>query len=509
MPAKLITRKREYQPSGEQEQAAPVARRPRPEADEAEPMETGRPHQAFVESEARKYWQDMVYIGSLAKPDRQELRAAAMPVLIKCLQKRGVVRFLAPTVKAHMAVNVMHMHAADRGELTGRPYPSPDHIEALLRYMKVTRLAPQPIPLPWHEAPKHPPIYYYIDPITKQPTPREDALIRAEYVRDKSTGELLTEASHIYPSTDPHGQPPPEVVENKSGVYYRLKNTDVKVIVEICIVLWIFERPIFFAEFDLSRYKFTPHRPESYEDDPLENWPPDQALIESEARKYWQDMVNTGSLAKPDRQELRAAAMPILLKCLRKRGWVRFLAPTVKAHMAVNVMYMHATDRGELTGEYKGPYLSSDHIDALLRYMKVTRLAPQPIPLPWHGAPKHPTIYYYIDPITKQPTPREDALIRAEYVRRRWDGKPVTRMSHIHPSDPYGQPPPEVVERKSGIYYRLSVERGEIKVSICYLFWPKPEKHREPGTMVMPLSDYKFTPHYFKPAWLESDEDEP
>ena len=60
MPAKLITRKREHQPAAEQEQAAPVARRPLPEADEAEPVEPGRPYQAFVESEARKYWEDMV-----------------------------------------------------------------------------------------------------------------------------------------------------------------------------------------------------------------------------------------------------------------------------------------------------------------------------------------------------------------------------------------------------------------------------------------------------------------
>ena len=54
MPAKLIPRKREHQPAGEQEQAAPVAQHPRSESDEAEPVETGRPHQAFVEREARK-----------------------------------------------------------------------------------------------------------------------------------------------------------------------------------------------------------------------------------------------------------------------------------------------------------------------------------------------------------------------------------------------------------------------------------------------------------------------
>ena len=188
MPAKLITRKREYQPSTEQEQAAPVAKRPSPEADEDEPVETGRPYQAFVEREARKYWEDMVQPGSLAKPEQQELRAAAMPILCTGLRKRSGVRFLPPTVKAHMVVNAMHLHAKHRKELTRPytgPYPVSDHIEALIQYAEDTGLLGREIPLPEHEGPKHPSIYYYIDPITRQPTPREDALLRAEYVRDK------------------------------------------------------------------------------------------------------------------------------------------------------------------------------------------------------------------------------------------------------------------------------------------------------------------------------------
>ncbi len=90
MPAKLITRRREYQPAAEREQAAPVVQRPLPEADEAEPMEPGRPYQAFVESEARKYWEDMVEQPGrpvkpdrLVKPDQQKLRAAASQLLLK------------------------------------------------------------------------------------------------------------------------------------------------------------------------------------------------------------------------------------------------------------------------------------------------------------------------------------------------------------------------------------------------------------------------------------------
>ena len=94
MPAKLITRRREHQPAAEPEQAAPVARRPLPEADEAEPVEPGRPYQAFVESEARKYWEDLVeQHGTLAKPNQQQLRTAAMPILLEGLRRnRGGAR---------------------------------------------------------------------------------------------------------------------------------------------------------------------------------------------------------------------------------------------------------------------------------------------------------------------------------------------------------------------------------------------------------------------------------
>ena len=57
-------------------------------------------------------------IHSLVKPSRQEIRAAAMPILCQALRNRGKAGFLPPAIKAHMAVNVMHMRAAERGETT-------------------------------------------------------------------------------------------------------------------------------------------------------------------------------------------------------------------------------------------------------------------------------------------------------------------------------------------------------------------------------------------------------
>ena len=251
MPAKLIPRKREHRPAVEQEQAAPVAQHPRSESDEDEPVETGRPHQAFVEREARKYWEDMVQPGSLVKPEQQELRAAARPILLRALRNRGDVRFLPPTVKAHMAVNIMHMHAADSKVIPGTyygPYPVDNYVDALIQYAEDTRLAPREIPLPWHEQPKHPPIYYYIDPITRQPTPRRDALICAGYLRRPWRGnERVTEASHIHPTLDRYGQPPPEVLEKKSDVYYQLvvltedEREELRIV--ICSVRWSGQMP--------------------------------------------------------------------------------------------------------------------------------------------------------------------------------------------------------------------------------------------------------------------------
>ena len=364
-------------------------------------METGRPYQALVEREARKYWEDMVeQPGRPVKPDQQELRAAAMPILLEGLRKKGGAGVLPPTVKAHMAVNAMHRHAADRGETKrpyNGPYPNPDYMEALIQYADDTRLSPQKIPLPWHEEPKHPPIYYYVDPITRQPTPMKDALIRAEYVRCSwpLTCKPVTEASHIHPSTDPDGNPPPVVLENKLDVYYRLRDADVKVEVEIYLVSWGEDRWMTLGR-SLADYKFTPPWLRSNYDERMPIWRRGQGFVESEARKYWYEMVDIGRLAKPDPQELREAAGQPLLK---EKGWDRFLPPTVKAHRAVSAVH---------------------------------RRMDREIPLPAHGEPNHPPIYYYIDPVTMQPTPRDDALIRSDYV---WDGNgdPLTSDYYIYP----------------------------------------------------------------------------
>ena len=269
MPAKLAElakRKLEYQP--EQEQAAPVALHPGLEADEAGPVEAGRPYQAFVESEARKYWQDMVNTGSLTKPDQQELRAAAMPILCKALRKRGGVRFLPPMVKAHMAVNAMHMRAAERGDITRQyngPHPVADHLEAMIQYADDTRLLAREIPLPEHPDPQHPPICYYIDPVSKCPVPRADAFLRGEYVY-KQDGSRTTEDEHIYPYVTPGEPNAEEMLVQGRWFCYTLDNRWETIqiiihrvsIIDDLIVLW---------ETPLKNLHFSPHPPVAGEQD--------------------------------------------------------------------------------------------------------------------------------------------------------------------------------------------------------------------------------------------------
>ena len=181
--------------------------------------------------------------------------------------------------------------------------------------------------------------------------------------------------------------------------------------------------------------------------------------------------MGPGSLVKPSQQEIRAAARPILLQGLRNRGDIRFLPPTVKAHMAVNFMHQHAADRGETKRPYKGPYPNSDYIEALIQYADDTRLLGREIPLPKHKGPQHPPIYYYIDPITRRTTPMEDALIRGSYVKNGW-GIRLTNADHINPwpGTERAIPSEEQMKQKGrNICYKLSFDRqGEVDL---WFYW--------------------------------------
>ena len=187
----------------EQEEAGPIAIQPRLEPDEDQAAEPGRPYQAFVESEVRKYWHEIQErSGNLTKPSQEEIRAAAMPVLCLALRNRRGSR-------KHQAVAGIVQHAMEQSWIK-RPfseaYASPSYIDALIQLAIDAKWLAIEIPLPAHPQPFHPLIYYTI--ISQQgryvPVPRENALIRGGYLyQHKWTRSRLTNASNIYPWLGP------------------------------------------------------------------------------------------------------------------------------------------------------------------------------------------------------------------------------------------------------------------------------------------------------------------
>ena len=107
----------------------------------------------------------------------------------------------ALTMPEHMAVIAMQTRLVERGLITP-PYSRlaayPGHVEALVQLAYDAGWLDREIPLPDHPAPKHPPIYYTTDPASGESAPRQDALIRGDYVYTR-TGKRLTEADYIYP----------------------------------------------------------------------------------------------------------------------------------------------------------------------------------------------------------------------------------------------------------------------------------------------------------------------
>ncbi len=193
----------------EDEMEAP-ARRPLPEHAQAgpepvhagpAPAQAGRPYRDYVEREAERFRRDIENDGSLDEPGRQETGAAALPGP-SWSQRRMSDPGPGPALtREQMAVHVAQMYLVKKGFIKppySRLEACPDYAEALVQLADDTGLLAREIPLPDHPAPKHPIIYYAIDTATGQPVPREDALIRGDYVYTR-TGKRLTEADYIYP----------------------------------------------------------------------------------------------------------------------------------------------------------------------------------------------------------------------------------------------------------------------------------------------------------------------
>ena len=250
--------------AGEQEEddiAAPV-RLPTPEPAAPGYGEPGRPHQDFVEDEARKYWQDMVNPGSLVKPGQDEIRAAAMPILCAALRRRTG---WSPWNRAHQGVNAMQLRYLDKGWIKHPYTPSeacPDYVEALVQLADDADLIAREIPLPAHPGPQHPPIYYETDPVSKLPIPRSDALIRANYVHDPVRGGRITQHEYIHPWPSPERLLSARDIASRGwDVCYNLHPTDEgSVLMEFHFIVHILGVAVT-NEFPVTIMPFTPCPP--------------------------------------------------------------------------------------------------------------------------------------------------------------------------------------------------------------------------------------------------------
>ena len=232
---------------------------------EVAPAQPGRPYQDYVENETDKYWQEIVRPGSLAKPDVTELRAGARPVLGKALRRRQH-KIPDPALayyRAHQAVNAVHLHAAERGWIKppySRPAASTNYAEALIQLADDAGWLAREIPLPEHPNPQHPTIYYTMNTVSgfAFPVPREDALLRGNYVYDPETGSRITQDDYIHAWADPHYRFPLlcEIIARDWNAYYTLFEVGKTVVIAI---YWI--NPEDSSEFNcarLTRLYFSP-----------------------------------------------------------------------------------------------------------------------------------------------------------------------------------------------------------------------------------------------------------
>ena len=200
MPLKLTARKQKAQPPEVQKDIEQRAKQPKLEPDEAEPMEPGRPYQAFVESRLRQYLRDN-NIRSLVKPTQEEIRAAAMPILCKALRNRPGRKLYPYLNMAHHAVADVVEHAREtrwtRRPLSD-PFARPTYVDALIQLARDADWLARELPLPDYSGPRHPPVYYRIDIASRMPVPTEDSLIRGDYVYTRY-GQRITKAAFIHP----------------------------------------------------------------------------------------------------------------------------------------------------------------------------------------------------------------------------------------------------------------------------------------------------------------------
>lgn len=222
--------------------------------DEPRRHRSRRPHQDFVEREARRYWQRIIEIGALTKPGLTEIRAAAMPILCQGLRNRQGHR-------RQYSVDAMQLHALEQRWIKP-PYPnlleSPSYIDALIQLATDADWMAEEVTLPYHPEPEHPPVYYSIDSHSGMPIPAKESLIRGDYVFTHD-GCRVTQAGFIHPWRDLTRYPTINDLDTRGwDVCYRLGITGIQVVIFIHGVSSVRRsRRIWLSP--LNRLHFTPH----------------------------------------------------------------------------------------------------------------------------------------------------------------------------------------------------------------------------------------------------------
>ena len=223
-------------------------------------MQPGRPYQDYVENETERYWQEMVKVGSLTKPDLQEIRAGATPVLGLAQRYRPGPKLNPALNRAQQAVAAMQLHALEQGWIKppySRSQMSPNYVEALVQLADDAGWLLLEIPLPDHPPPKHPPIYYTIDPATGLPVPTEDSLIRGNYVHTAG-GTRLTRADNINPWLSPGALPSLRDMTSRGwDTCYSLDKSGDTVEILLHWVIYTFNIPSMVMVFSLDDFQFS------------------------------------------------------------------------------------------------------------------------------------------------------------------------------------------------------------------------------------------------------------
>ena len=369
----------------EEEEAEAPARRPLPEPAQDRPAQAERPYRDLVENEARKYWQDMVQSGGLAKPDREEVRAGALRVLGLAQRYRPGPKLNPALNRAHMAVNVLQLHLVDIGRLKHPFTPSeasPNFVEALMQLADDAAWTDREMPLPAHPDPQHPPIYFSLGTLTGRPIPRKDAVIRGDYVHEAGSRERLSREQDIYPwqeADEPKSAH--ELISRRWDACYTVitdcdgsRDKPWSAFPDRSLIIF----------FIVERRRYSEPRLGQFEDyHPILSYRPNRRIPK---QVHFSPYRPTGGFGNKD------------------NFYVIPSRPGPNHNPARN---------------------SADADDA--------GWTDKEIRLPAHPEPKHPPIYFTRDPATGRPVPREDAVIRGDYVYYPMTGYRLTRDDYIYP----------------------------------------------------------------------------